>query len=239
MEIHTRRQLLAALPAVGCGLAGCLGAETSSSRSSGSATEGPGRDVPDEQATTDPPMLVRRGSSEQPAIRLADNEDSGADVDGDDTPLRVGGLDTEHTIIDNAATADRLIADSPADNRAEADLASFVTETAFDSETLYLETQRVEQCYGLSLCYISWQSKGVQTDYSRVLRPYDEQCAVDTKLFESRLFRLPVALDADEVRGYGSSISSSRCGRGARMEPTESRPLETSNASSPNGSDPA
>jgi len=65
---------------------------------------------------------------------------------------------------------------------------------------------------------VSWQSDSVDSDYTQRLRPYDEHCAADAHVFESRLIRLPVALDADAVNSYSSSIGGSgRCdpaGRG-------------------------
>ena len=242
MNSHTRRRVLAVASTAAvatAGLAGCLGAESSSSRSH-SSTEGRGRTVPDEQATTEPPMLVRRSGSdaERPAIRLAEDE---ADEADDRSPFR--GHYSWTTLVDSASMADRLIADGPndssngsADSRdgsddRRVDLASFVAETEFDSESLFLETHRVEQCFELSLCYISWQSNEIRTDYGRVVRPYDEQCTADVNVFESRLIRLPVALDADETGGYGSTTRSGRCLRARKRterdrtdRSTDSRP---------------
>lgn len=252
MESHTRRRVLTVVSAAAVattGLAGCLGSESSSSRSE-SATEGPGRNIPDEQAATEPPMLLRRTDADRPPIRLAENSD-----DEGDSRSWMDDYHPQTTVVDSASLADQLVDDAPDgtdasdDGGDDTDLASFVSETDFDAETLYLETRQVEQCFRLSLCYISWQDNEIRTDYGRVVRPYDEQCTADTNAFESRLFRLPVALNADEITGYGSSTSSSRCDRAESRanesrdnesrdnQSTESRPETNDSTQSPNGSE--
>lgn len=201
----TRRHLLHVATAIAGGLAGCsqfTGGESSSTRSVSSG----GSAGPDADALTDPPM-VRRRAAEQP-IRLGDRERT--DSPGRD---RLSSRD-EYEVIDAQSTADRL---AVADGLDAEEVSSFVAATDFDSETLYLETRSVEECFRLRLCHISWQSDKVHTDYVRPLRPYDERCRADEHVFESRLIRLPVALDAESVRSYGSSVSgSSRCRGGSR-----------------------
>lgn len=251
MDSRTRREVLAVAAAATGGVAGCLGSESSVSRS-GSSTEGPGRTVPDEQATTEPPLLFRRDDAEQPPIRLVDTGEREDDSEADDERGRDHDHHPQYRVIDSASIADRLVDDAPDgtdasdDGGDDTDLASFVSETDFDAETLYLETRQVEQCFRLSLCYISWQDNEIRTDYGRVVRPYDEQCTVDANVFESRLFRLPVALDADEINGFGSSTSSSRCDRAERRanesranQSTESGPRTNDSTQPPNGSESA
>ncbi|WP_253736904.1 hypothetical protein [Halohasta salina] len=205
MSSHTRRQFLAVTAVATGGVAGCLGSESSTSRS-GSATEGPGRTIP-EQAATDPAVLFRRADADRPPIRLADDGDEA------DSSRRPDDHRPSTKVVDDTATADRLVVDESVDSHREApssDLASFRSSTDFERETLYLETKQVRQCFRLSLCYIAWDT-GIETDYGRLLRPYDEQCTADRRVFESRLIRLPVALDADEINRFGSSTSSSAC----------------------------
>ena len=224
MRLYTRRRVLAAAVAAAGGMAGCLDS-TGTSESSGSSTDRPGRTIP-EQAATDPAVLFRRADADRPPIRLGD------DGNETDSPRRRDGHHIGTKVIDNAATADRLVADSAGSDRTEStDLASFRSETDFERETLYLETRQLRQCYRLSLCYVSWDT-GIETDYGRLLRPYDEPCAVDKRVFESRLIRLPVALDADDINRYGSSTSSSRC----RLE---RRRAEGNHTSRSNGSRPS
>jgi len=245
MDSRTRRQVLAAAAVATGGMAGCLGSETSVSRSE-SSTEGPGRTVPDEQATTEPPLLFRRSDTEQPPIRLADTGEREGDSEADDEGVGDHGHHPQYSVIDSASMADRLVDNTTETSGEKTDLAEFVSSTEFDTETLYLETRQVEQCFRLSLCYISWQDNEIRTDYGRLLRPYDERCSVDTTAFESRLFRLPIALDADEINGYGSSTSSSRCHLAERRatgnrsnQSTESRTRTNDSMQSPNGSESA
>jgi len=229
MGTHTRRRLLTAATTLIGGVAGCLGSRTVS-RSSESSTERSGRRIP-EQAATDPAVLFRRGDADRPPIRFVDEDGDGDDGNGTDGPPWQHDHYTGTKVIDNAATADRLAVDSDASDRAEStDLSTFRSETDFENETLYLENRRLRQCYRLSLCYISWDT-GIETDYGRLLRPYDEPCAVDTRVFESRLIRLPVALDADEINRFGSSTSSSRCRLERRR--TEGNRTSRSNGSRP------
>jgi len=235
MDSHTRRQVLAVAAVATGGMAGCLGSESSVSRSE-SATEGRGGPIPDEQAATDPPTVVRRGDAEQPPIRLADASTAESNTETDSTDDRLGGhgRDLQHTLIDSTSMADRLVVDTGGDDDIE--LASFVDATTFDTETLYLETRQIEQCFRLSLCYISWQSDRIRTSYSRLLRPYNERCAADTTVFESRLFRLPVAVERDAITGYGSSTSSGRCGpQNSQIDEGQTNESQT-DASNPNQS---
>lgn len=228
MDSHTRRRVLGAAAAAVGGTAGCLGSESRSSESH-SGTEGPGRTIPDEQTATDPPTLFRRTDSEQSPIHLrSPDEEPDTERPGD------RGRHLETTLVGSASTADRLVVASDDSD----ELASFVSSTVFDTESLYLETKRIEACFRLSLCYITWQD-GIRTAYSRELRPYDEQCSVETNAIESRLIRLPVALDEDSVTSYGSSVGGGRCRR------VETTPANSSNetqrppenrSQSPNGS---
>jgi len=255
MRLYTRRRVLAAAVAAAGGMAGCLDS-TGTSESSGSSTDRPGPTIPD-QATTDPAVLFRRADADRPPIRLTDEGTDGAGSDdSDDDPDSRRQLDGRHLgteLIDDASTADRLVADTPADERTSpdddsnsqpegrTDLSTFLSETDFERETLYLETRRIRQCFRLSLCYIAWDS-GIETDYGRVLRPYDEACAADEHAVESRLFRLPVAIDPDTVNSYGSSTSSGRCRRPGAAEPNHTLSAEsgrpaTNGSAAPNGSD--
>ena len=191
MRPCTRRRALHVAVAGLAGLAGCnrLAGE---SASSGSSVESGGARTEEGDTETDPPTVLRRADSEAPPIRPPDFERARSDSpDGDSLSFRA-----EHLVVDSASTAGGLTADN-----GEA-VSEFVSRTDFDSETLYLETRQVEACYRLRLCSVSWQSEKVRTEYARVLRPYDERCAADTAVFESRLIRLPVSLDADAIHDW-------------------------------------
>ena len=114
-----------------------------------------------------------------------------------------------HELVDSQSKGQRLIV---ADGEDGDTVSSFIAETDFTNETVYLETNQVKECFRLKLCHVSWQPSKVETDYTQQLRPYDERCAVEKHVFESRLIRLPVALDRESVNSFGSHISGSgRC----------------------------
>jgi len=225
----TRRQLLSAIPIATGGIAGCLGGTGSSEQSSESSPEGRRRNIPDDQSATDPPRVVRRSAS-QPAIRHPEFDSE----DPETSESRFRGRHTTPRLIDSESTAQRLVVDGD-----DSEFSAFVSATEFDSETLYLQTNPVGDCFDLSLCYISWHDETIRTEYGRVVRPYDDPCSADRTVLKSWLIRLPVALDADSINSFASSSGSSRCYR-ARSDRRSngSRPAaeNAANASAENGS---
>lgn len=205
MVPKTRRRFLQVATAVAGGLAGCNGITGDGAEVSRSASEG-GSEPPHGNSETDPPMVHRRSEAAVPPIY--DSDDEGAFTE----PQPRGHPSSRymHTLVDSESTSDRL---TVADYVDDDPVTPFVSGTDFDSETLYLETRRVEACYRLQLCHVSWAPDDIHTDYVRQLRPYDERCATDATAYESRLIRVPAALDEESVNSRGSSISGSgRCG---------------------------
>ena len=197
MVPHTRRRLLQAAAATTAALAGCNGLsdeESSSSRVSEGGTTLPGGSSTDGPET----LFVRADTATRP-IRLGDPPEATPDR-GERRRRR-----REIEIVDSEATAAELTTTDGVDG---ADVEAFVAATDFDAETLLLQTGRPEACYRLRLCSVSWTDSEVQTDYVRRLRPYDERCAADETVFESRLVRIPAAIDADSVNSYGSGVSA-------------------------------
>lgn len=166
-------------------------------------------------------MILVRADTAWPPVLLDD-----PDRERPETPERdhVSGHITNE-VIGSQSRADRLTVtdgvtaggeETETDGEGGADAAgavsAFVAETDFETESLYLQSSRVSECFRLRLCHVSWQSDSVDTDYTRQLRPYDERCEADAHVFESRLIRLPVALDGDGVHSYSSGIGGSgRC----------------------------
>lgn len=217
MNTRTRRQLLTVLTGLAGGLAGCAGESVESSRS---VSETNRQTVPDDNAAVDPPMIQRRSTTQQPIrLRAAQTQDEGESSDEgprDDESFRRLRRGTDE-VIDTAAKADRLVSNEDgATDGDDSELSAFIAATDFERETLYLEPRQIEQCYRLSLCFVSWEDTEIQTAYGRRLRPYDERCAADRTATEARLIRLPVALDADEINSFGTSIRSGRCVRSAQ-----------------------
>jgi hypothetical protein len=214
MVPSTRRRLLHAAVAGITGLAGCgrlIGgaAETSRTASTHGGSNGPAKSI-----DRDPQTVLLRSGSETPPIRPPDFERERSDPSHRE---RLSSRVT-NTVLDSRSTAERLTVASGVDRDT---VSAFVADTDFGRQTLYLETNRVQECYRLHLCYVSWSSDQIETDYVRKLRPYDEHCSADDTVFESRLVRLPVPLDEDDVDSFASSIGGGgQCdhGRAARPE---------------------
>lgn len=200
----TRRRFLHVATAVAGGLAGCSGLTGDDAEVSRSVSEG-ASEPPHDDSVTDPPMVHLRSESDLPPIYEAGHEDEFTEPSRFDRP----SSRHLHVLVDAESSSDRL---AVADHVDGDPVTPFVSETDFDSETLYLETLRVEACYRLHLCHVSWAPDDVHTSYVRRLRPYDERCAADATAYESRLVRLPAALDEDSVTSHGSSVSGGgRC----------------------------
>lgn len=210
------------------GLAGCSGFGSSSSESS---DEVPGTSGPNTR--TDPEAHLIRIDTDRPPVWL---EATGGGDGG--RPTRSDrNRHTDHHVIDSESRSDRLTVADGVDRDA---LDDFRNATSFDSETLYLETQQVEECFRLDLCQISWGKQEVTTDYGRLVRPYDERCAVDEYVFEARLIRIPDAIEADRVNSYGSGVGRGACGerraRGESMSGSATQPTATPESTDQPGS---
>jgi hypothetical protein len=199
----TRRRLLRTVTAAtAVGLAGCSGLGGERSGTSRSVSENADSTIPGGTTERDPETLLLRADTDGPPVR----------VDGEDgTPERPERRSSRlsYAVVDTRSRADRLLVADGVDADA---VAAFRSATAFDSETLYLETRRVAECFRLRLCGVSWTAEEIRTAYARELRPYDERCSADESVFESRLIRLPAALDRAKVSSYGSSTDGQgRC----------------------------
>lgn len=199
----TRRRLLRTAAAVAtAALAGCSGLVGEQSGTSRSVSENADSTIPGGTTERDPETRLLRAGTDEPPVRI------GA---GDETPVRPGRRSSRlsSAVIDTRSRADQLVVSDGVDADA---VSAFRSATAFDSETLYLETRRVEECFRLRLCGISWTPGKIRTAYARELRPYDERCSAGESVYESRLIRLPATLDLAEVNSYGSSTDGQgRC----------------------------
>lgn len=203
----TRRGLTLSATGIIGALAGCSQLRGTAEGSAESVVRSGNSVASDDTLATDPPTLVLRSGGDRPRMYLKGEEPTDT---GPSRPQREGVFHT-HTVLDSPSATDRLVMENTEDKKA---VSSFVAETEFSSKTLYLETSQVPECFRLRLCHVAWSSDRVTTDYTRVLRPFDERCETDHRVYESRLIRIPAALDADAVNGYGSSVTSSgRCKR--------------------------
>lgn len=196
----TRRRLLHAAAAVTAGLSGCSGLTGEESSASRSVSEGADTIGAGPNAETNPETVLVRANTERSPIRIEDPD--GTPPESDRPERR--RIRLSHAVVATESRAQRLVV---ADGIDDDPISSFLSATDLDSETLYLETRRVDECFRLQLCAVSWAAETVRTEYGRLLRPHDERCVTDRKVFESRLVRIPAALDEDEVTSHGSSVS--------------------------------
>ncbi|MFU1783564.1 hypothetical protein ACM16X_19545 [Haloarcula japonica] len=116
----------------------------------------------------------------------------------------------ESEIIDTAAKADRVTVAEDADR---SEVRNFLDETDFDTETVYIQTVMIEECFQLTLCQIRWTADTITTDYGRVGRPYDEPCAAGNKVYAVWCIRIPDTVNADDISRSSSSIGGNSCER--------------------------
>ncbi|QZP36790.1 hypothetical protein [Halobaculum magnesiiphilum] len=205
-ELTRRRTLLGAAGALAA-LAGCSG--------SGSA----GDDVTPTEPARDPfdpdsvPAHRRlRGATDGPLVWIPD-----------ETRTRTDGEPRRRlpTFVTSREEVDRLrFADVDGVEAAR----SFLAETTFDTETIYLEEFSVRRCYELQLCDVSWSETDIDTQFGRVLRDADVACEPDARDATAWLVRLPEALDPDRITSYGSGVSGSSCGE-RRRRPERGQPI--------------
>lgn len=126
----------------------------------------------------------------------------GSETDGAGEPLSIG-----RELVTSADRAGELLV---AEGVADADrtrIRSFLDETDFDAETVYVAPAGIRSCYRLRIRSVSWGSGRVEYEYCRELRPPDEACEADARVSLCLLFRLPVPLDS-QLLGSGASGKS-------------------------------
>ena len=204
MVPETRRSLLSGVAGLAVALAGCSG--LTGSGESSRTDDGPAPDGPGSGSESDPETLLLRSDTDRRTVWLGERDEQ--------TPRRRDPIH-DPIIVDAEAKADRL---SVADGVDRDRLDAFLDATDFDAETLYVQGVRVEECFRLDLCRIEWQPDQISTDYVRRIRPYTDSCAVENRVVETRLIRIPDALDADDVNGFGTGVGTGSCTRGPRAE---------------------
>lgn len=238
MVPSTRRRLLqAAAGLAATGLAGCNGVGSSSGSAGSSATETAGEDAaptgPNAGRSRDPESLAVRTGGRRPPVWLAHDGDGRG---GRPTPRRDGDFHHLGNIIVDGDRADRL---RTADVPATVGVDDFVAATDFESESLYVETIRMEACFSLHLCQVSWSPNEISTDYGRSIRSWDERCGVDERVYEVRVIRIPDPITDDEVNSYSSSIGGGPCDeRRFRAESGDGAELTTPAAETPTETTP-
>lgn len=247
MVPRTRRRLLHGAAALLAGVAGC--SDSTSPTDPPSPTE-PGRSRGLGNVERDPDRVVLRASEEavDPPLAWFDG-DAGADADGNPAADASGGGDAggdngdgttvppddrdPSGLVATEATAATLHVD---DVEGAAEARSFVANTDFDAETVYLDPHSVGECYRLRLCSVTWSESDVATRYGRILRDHDAACRADARDVRVTFVRIPAALDPQEVTSTGSGVHRGPCGQvpvgGSRGTPARSNGPGASAASS-------
>ncbi|WP_336338609.1 hypothetical protein [Haloarcula brevis] len=199
MVPSTRRALLHSACGLATLFAGCNGLFEGGTGSTRTPTESDDAAAPGAGSMTDPETVVARVDADRRPVWL----------DDDGRPTEIRHRDRlQSEIIDTAAKADRLGVAETVDRQA---IESFLDETDFDTETIYIQNVRIEECFRLSLCRVQWSPDRISTDYGRVSRPYDERCTAGETVYAVWFIRIPQALDADGVTSFSSSIGGSGC----------------------------
>ncbi|EMA08824.1 hypothetical protein C437_07702 [Haloarcula vallismortis ATCC 29715] len=181
-------------------LAGCSGMFEGSDESTRTASENDVPAGPEAGTVSDPEAVVSRVDTDRRPVWLADS-------DGRPTESRHSRrLMSE--VIDTASKADQIALTEDVDRST---IDSFLGETDFETESVYLQSAIVEECFRLTLCQISWATDTISTDYGRVSRPYDEPCTAGNEVYSVWFIRIPDTLNADDVSSYSSSIGGSGC----------------------------
>lgn len=227
MPSLTRRRALHAAVGVLAGLGGCND-ETSESNDPPTGTPAAEREPSGQGYTRDPESVVLRADGGDPRDRFVwfARDPEAAPTDGGtvaSSDRRFDGLIADQrtaetfTITEGVSPAD--VSDSPERVR------EFVTETDFETQTLFVDTWPVQECYRLELCYVDWSDDELASKYGKVLRDHDVHCDGDERDSVVIAARLPAVLDPDEIRTGSTSVSGSGCS--ARSEDRRVRSGET------------
>jgi hypothetical protein len=211
-----RRESLALVVGAVTSLAGCGRSASSSSNEKESGPPDTVADGPSSGTEADPETVLVRADTDRQPVWLADPDRE----DGGRPTPRPDGRHVESEVIDDQARADRVTVDSAVDS---SQVTSFLQATEFESETVFLDTIRLEECFRLNLCHISWQPQKISTDYTRQTRHWSESCAVDKWVFEARLVRIPDTIDADNIRAGSTSVGTGACRQGGEVTETMSK----------------
>ena len=202
MVPSTRRTLLHSVCGLATVLAGCSGVFESSGESTRTTSKNNDSSAPGTGSVSDPDTVVTRVDADRRPVWLDD---------GDGRPTESSHTRRlESEVIDTTSKADRVTAAEDVDRSL---IRTFLDETDFDTETVYVQTVMIEECFRLTLCQIRWTAENITTDYGRVSRPYDEPCTADKEVYAVWLIRIPDTVNADDISSYSSSIGGNSCER--------------------------
>jgi len=200
----TRRGLLGAVGLL-VATAGCGGDGRRDDTPTPTVAADPERTVETDTDSGDgvPPTLRLQGGEDTPPVRRSPDGRRRRPVDSDDWNL-------DSWLLDRAATETLRVA--PGGREA---VQSFLADTDFETETVYVQSMRTSTCHTVTLCSVSWGGDGIETEYGRQLKPYTAACEADTRVYESRLIRIPTEID--DGGSYSTSLRGDAC-RDVRRE---------------------
>ncbi|KPN29368.1 hypothetical protein SY89_00081 [Halolamina pelagica] len=179
----SRRALLAGVGAgIATGLAGCSGTETNQSSPE------------DGTLVTDYAAAIARLSTDRPPITHGPTD---GDEDGDDaasTPNPVS-----NRVLESEDDASELVYAEDATN-VDA-IRRLVTETTYDSESVFVYQRPIGECYELQVNYVTRDADGdPSVQLCRVIRDAEVDCERDVRDHVAVAVRLP--FPADEYGGF-------------------------------------
>ncbi|WP_233138682.1 hypothetical protein [Halorubrum salipaludis] len=198
----TRRALLRSASLGALALGGCLRTDppggdgaTSTSRSTAGSDD-------------DPTVLTVRNPGGEAAV--LDRAAGGDGSDGDDGAG--GGSDEADTdpapvsreIVTTDDRAAELTVAAGVDEADRSRVRSFLDDTDYETETVFVARAGIKSCYRLRIRSVSWRPGRVEYEYCRELRPPDAACEAGARDAVGLLFRLPAALDS-RLTGSGAS----------------------------------
>lgn len=200
MVSATRRSLLHTASGFAALLTGCNGLLAGSTESTRTASESNNSGAPGANGASDPETVVARIDTDRRPVWISDD---GNRPTADPQTRRLVS-----EVIDSDSKANQIAVAADVDRAA---IDTFLEDTDFESETIYLQSVIVEECFRLELCQINWGADSISTDYGRRSRPYDDPCDADNELYSVWFIRIPQAIDADDVSSYSSSVGGSPC----------------------------
>lgn len=194
----TRRALLRSASLGALALGGCLGAEAGGDDDPSPSTDSTSRSGRDGDPTV---LKARNPGGEAVVVDLAvDGDDAG---DGESEDAVDPALLARELVTSDERAAELTAADGVAEE-ARARVRSFLDDTDYEAETVFVAPASIESCYRYRIRSVSWRPGNVEYEYCRELRPPDAACEAGRRDAVCILFRLPAALDS-RLRGTGAS----------------------------------
>jgi hypothetical protein len=174
--------------------AGCVGETETSTGRNGRLTPG---EAANAETVVDPPTVALRHENEDPLVGFQP------------TPTDEDAYHSQLRFVADRETAERM--DILAAVEGQRAVRSFLDETDFEQETVYVSRRGVGACHELKPCYVSWSDGDVHVQYARLYRSPDVACSTEERHRVVTLFRIPEAVDPDAINSFGGGTQSGGC----------------------------